>query len=158
MRLEVEFVPSRLRYSSFYKVFSREEWDRLRDETVEKNGGKCQICGETRGIMNFDAIWSYDDEKHIQKLEGFTLLCDMCHYTKNIGVARVLADSGLLDYNKLITHFCKANKCSRKEFEKSREKALKTWEKRSHYKWKRDLGKYQIWKKRPALTKALPHA
>ena len=28
--------------------------------------------------MNLHEIWEYNDEKHIQKLEGFILLCEMC--------------------------------------------------------------------------------
>jgi len=155
MRLEAEFIPMRLRYSSFYRIFNREEWSKLRDEISSKSSGRCQICGETEGIMNLDAAWSYDDEKHIQKLEGLVLLCEMCHYSKHLGIANTLADKGMLDYNKLIEHFCKVNNCSREEFEENKTNALETWEKRSQHKWKRDIEKCQIWKKNGELMKTI---
>ena len=104
--------------------------------------------------MILDATWNYDDEKHVQKFEGFILLCEMCHYIKHLGIAGTLADKGLLDYDKLIEHFCKVNNCSRDEFEESKAKAFEIWEKRSQYKWKRDLGKYQ-WKNKIAPGKLM---
>jgi len=152
MKLEIEFIPTTLRYSSFHRLFSREEWNKLRDEIIEKNGRRCQICGETKGIMNLDPIWSYDDEEHVQKLEGLILLCEMCHYIKHLSIVGTLADRGMLDYNRIIEHFCKVNNCSKEEFEESKAKAFEIWETRSMYKWKRDLVKYELRRKKAALT------
>ena len=148
MKLEIEFVPIKLRYSSFWRVFSKEEWDSLKNKIIEKNGRRCQICGDTEDNLTLDVVWNYDDDQHVQRFEEFILLCEMCHYTKHLGVAGTLADRGLLDYNKLIDHFCKVNNCSREEFEEHRAKAFKIWEERSMYKWKRDLRNYQLWKKK----------
>ena len=103
--------------------------------------------------MNLDPIWNYDNEEHVQKLEGFILLCQMCHYVKHLGIAGTLADRGMLDYNRIIEHFCKVNNCSKEEFEESKAKAFEIWERRSTYKWKRDLVKYELRKKKAALTK-----
>ena len=105
--------------------------------------------------MNLDPVWSYDDEKHVQKLEGFILLCETCHYTKHLDIAETLADRGMLDYEKLVEHFCKVNNCSREEFEESKAKAFETWERRSQYKWKRDFGKYGLKRKKAELTQTL---
>lgn len=103
--------------------------------------------------MTLDPIWNYDDEKHVQKLEGFIPLCQMCHYVKHLGIAGTLADRGMLDYNRIIEHFCKVNKCSKEEFEESKAKAFEIWETRSMYKWKRDLVKYELRKKKATPTK-----
>lgn len=92
--------------------------------------------------MNLHEIWKYDDFKHTQKLEGFILLCEMCHHVKHIGLAGILADEGRLDYNNVIRHFCKVNNCSEKEFEKHRKEAFEIWQNRSQQKWKQDFGKY----------------
>lgn len=148
MKLEIEFIPNQLRYSPFKRIFSREEWEKLKDDISRKNSGKCQICGEKKGIMSLDGLWSYNEEEHIQKLEGFIFLCEMCHYTKRLSRAENLAKIGSFDYNKLIEHYCKVNNTSRKEFEESRAKALEIFEKRSQYKWRRDLGKASTWKKK----------
>jgi hypothetical protein len=138
----VELVPSTVWESSLYRLMPREIWNRIRDDFIKENGRKCQICGETTGTMNLHEIWNYDDTKHIQKLEGFILLCKMCHHVKHIGLAGVLAEEGKLDYNEVIRHFCKVNNCSEKEFEKHREEAFEIWEKRSKFEWKQDFGEY----------------
>jgi len=93
--------------------------------------------------MNLHELWSYDDKKHIQKLEGFILLCAMCHHVKHIGLAGILASQGKLDYNKVVEHFCKVNRCTKRDFEKHEAKAFETWRKRSEYQWKQDFGKYK---------------
>jgi hypothetical protein len=138
----VELVPSTVWESSLYRLMPREIWNRIRDDFIEENGRKCQICGETTGTMNLHEIWNYDDTKHIQKLEGFILLCKMCHHVKHIGLAGILAEEGKLDYNEVIRHFCKVNNCSEEEFEKHREEAFEIWEKRSKFEWKQDFGGY----------------
>jgi len=93
--------------------------------------------------MSLHEIWNYDDVNHVQKLEGFILLCSMCHHVKHIGLAGILASQGKLDYNEVIRHFCKVNNCSEKEFEEHVDSAFKIWEKRSQYQWKQGFGKYE---------------
>jgi hypothetical protein len=97
--------------------------------------------------LTLDAVWNYDDDEHIQRLDSFILLCEMCHYTKHFGLVKMLVESSL-DYNELIDHFCKVNNCSREEFEENKSRAFEIWERRSTYKWKRDLGKYELRKNR----------
>ena len=93
--------------------------------------------------MNLHEIWKYDDAKYMQKLEGFVLLCKMCHHVKHIGLAGILASQGKLDYRKVIEHFCKVNHCTGKEFEEHKTEAFKIWERRSTHHWKQDFGKYK---------------
>jgi len=77
MILEIELVPSTVWYSSLYRLLPREVWDNIRNEIIKEYGRKCQICGETEGVMNLHEIWKYDDVKHIQKLKGsfFSVKC-----------------------------------------------------------------------------------
>jgi len=142
LKLTIELVPSTVWYSSLYRLLPREVWDRIRNEIIENNGRKCQVCGETEGTMNLHEIWEYDDVKHVQRLKGFILLCKKCHHIKHIGLARILANEGKLDYNEVIEHFCKVNDCTKKEFEKHKAKAFDVWSKRSEYEWKQDFGGY----------------
>ena len=93
--------------------------------------------------MNLHEIWNYDDKKHVQKLEGFILLCRMCHHVKHIGLAGILANQGKLGYDRVIEHFCKVNDCTKKEFEKHKAKAFEIWRERSEYEWNQDFGKYK---------------
>ncbi len=122
---------------------SREAWYNIREGIIKENGRRCQVCGETNGTINLHEIWNYDDVKHIQKLEGFILLCQMCHHVKHIGLAGILANEGKLDYNEVIKHFCKVNNCSEKEFENHVNRAFEIWRKRSEHQWKQDFGKYE---------------
>lgn len=143
MKLTVELVPSTVWFSSLYRLMSRETWNSIRDGIITENGRKCQICGETSGIMNLHEIWEYDDANYVQKLKGFVLLCKMCHHVKHIGLAGILADEGKLDYNDVIKHFCKVNSCSEKDFEKHVDRAFEIWRERSKHQWKQDFGKYK---------------
>jgi 5-methylcytosine-specific restriction endonuclease McrA len=143
LKLSIELVPSTVWESSVYKLMSREVWDSIRNDFIKENGRKCQVCGETSGTMNLHEIWNYDDKKHVQKLEGFILLCRMCHHVKHIGLAGILANQGKLDYDKVIEHFCKVNDCTKKEFEKHKAKAFEIWRERSEYEWNQDFGKYK---------------
>jgi hypothetical protein len=93
--------------------------------------------------MYLHEIWNYDDIKHVQKLEGLTLLCEMCNNIKHIGLAGILANEGKLDYDEMVRHFCKVNGCSEKEFAEHVDSAFKIWEKRSQYQWKQDFGRYK---------------
>lgn len=143
MKLEIELVPSTVWHSSLYRLLSRKVWNKIRIEIIRENGRKCQVCGETEGIMNLHELWRYDDGKHIQKLEGFILLCKMCHHVKHIGLAGILASQGKLDYEKVVEHFCKVNKCTKREFKEHEVKAFETWERRSKHQWKQDFGEYK---------------
>lgn len=142
MELEIELVPSTVWESSLYRLLPRIVWNNLRNKTIRESGRKCQICGEAKGVMNLHEIWSYDDRKHTQKLKGFILLCRMCHHVKHIGLAGILASQGKLEYDKVVEHFCKVNKCTQREFEEHRVKAFETWGKRSKHQWKQDFGNY----------------
>ena len=93
--------------------------------------------------MNLHELWRYDDGKHIQKLEGFILLCKMCHHVKHIGFAGILAGQGKLDYDKVIEHFCNVNECTREEFKEHEAKAFYTWRRQSKHQWTQDFGKYE---------------
>jgi hypothetical protein len=143
MKLTTELVPSTVWYSSLYRLLPREVWDRIRNEIITNHRRKCQICGETEGKMNLHEIWKYDDERHVQRLEGFILLCTVCHHVKHIGLAGILASEGKLDYNEVMEHFCKVNNCSEKEFEMHVDRAFEVWRKRSQHQWKQDFGKYK---------------
>lgn len=110
---------------------------------IEERGRKCQICGEHQGKMNLHEKWHYDDEKHVQQLEGFILLCEKCHLIKHIGFAKVLAGKGKLDYNQLKEHFCNVNKCSEMKFTEHVKEAFRIWEARSSHEWKQDFGEFE---------------
>ena len=143
MKLTVELVPKTVWRDSLAKLLPRNIWNNIRNDIIDKNGKKCQICGETEGIMSLHEIWNYDDVNHVQKLDGFILLCSMCHHVKHIGLAGILARQGKLNYNEVIKHFCKVNYCSVKEFVEHVDNAFRIWRERSQHSWRQDFGRYE---------------
>src|SRR5574341_61050 len=142
LKLTIELVPSTSWYNNLRKVVSQEEWDKIRKKSYKDAGYKCTTCG-AEGKLNCHEVWNYNDKTHIQKLEGFIALCDLCHHVKHIGLAGILAMKGQLDMEKIIKHFMKVNSCDRETFENHRKAAFKEWKERSTHDWQVDLGQYE---------------
>ncbi len=142
LKLSIELVPSTSWYNNLRKVVTKEEWNKIRRKSYKDAGHKCAICG-AKGKLNCHEVWSYNDETHVQKLEGFTALCDLCHHVKHIGLSGILAMKGELDMEEVIEHFMKVNSSDRKTFESHRNAAFKEWEERSTHDWQVDLGRYE---------------
>ena len=142
LKLTIELVPKTSWYNNMRKVLPKAEWDRLRKETYAEHGHKCGICG-AEGRLNCHEIWEYDDRNHSQRLVGFIALCDLCHHVKHIGLAGILASKGQLDYEKVVEHFMKVNRCGGGRFKKHKKRAFRQWAERSKYAWQVDLGEYE---------------
>ena len=142
LRLTIEVVPSTCWGSNLRKRLSQPAWDKLRHQVYAQYGNRCGIC-QAEGRLNCHEIWDYDDTQHIQKLQGFIALCDMCHHVKHIGLAESMAASGKLDFQQVINHFLKVNQCSREEYEAHAKDVWETWSIRSNeFDWTTDLGEY----------------
>ncbi len=141
LRLTIELVPSASWYNNMRKVLPPHEWDKVRKKSYEDYNHKCGICGAS-GRLNCHEIWEYDDWKHIQKLTGFIALCDLCHNVKHIGLAGILADKRMLDFEIIIRHFMSVNACGRNVFDEHREEAFKLWRNRSLHRWGVEFGGY----------------
>jgi hypothetical protein len=142
MKLNAELVPKTAWNQSLAKLLPRKVWTGIRESHIANNGEKCEICGQIEGIFNLHEIWNYDEINYVQKLDGFILLCKMCHHVKHIGLAGILANEGKLDYDKLVKHFCSVNGCSEEDFKNHVKDAFAVWRKRSQYPWKQDFGEY----------------
>ena len=70
------------------------------------------------------------------------LLCKMCHHVKHIGLAGILANQGKLDFNAVVSHYCKVNGCNTKDFQQHQKDAFTVWRQRSSHSWKQDFGEY----------------
>lgn len=121
---------------------SRSAWDKLRKEVYAQYKYHCGICQASNVRMNCHEIWLYDDSLHVQRLEGFICLCDMCHHCKHMGLAGVLAREGKLDLETVIEHFMRVNECSREEFEEHSNEAWDIWRARSQHEWTTEFGVY----------------
>jgi len=142
LKLTAELVPKTAWNKSLAKLLPRSVWNSIRANFIKENGRKCQICGETEGRMNLHEIWNYEDVNHTQKLDGFILLCSMCHHVKHIGFAGILSQEGKLDYDSVVRHFCKVNNCSLTESERHVKDTFAIWRERSKHRWKQDFGEF----------------
>ena len=152
LSLTIELVPQPCWYSNMRTNVSRATWDKLRKQIYALYHYRCAVCQVEHVPLHCHEIWHYDDTLHIQKLEGFVALCEMCHHCKHLGHASILAQQGRLDLNKVIEHFMRVNQCSRKEYEAYAQQAWDTWAQRNKYEWTTDLGAYAYMVKRPGSS------
>ena len=141
MKLTIELVPKQLWYANPRKAMGQKHWDTLRKQVYAQYGHRCGICGSDARLQCHER-WTYDDEKHVQTLTGFIALCEWCHHVKHIGLAGILAEEGKLDYERVITHFCTVNECSREDFTQHHKQAFAEWRERNTHTWTADWGAY----------------
>jgi 5-methylcytosine-specific restriction endonuclease McrA len=92
------------------------------------------------GQLDAHEKWSYDDEKHIQKLEDILSLCKDCHRVKHIGRAQAVGEGDLAE-----NWYMKVNSCSRHEFQEDLNNAANQWRERSMYRWALDISLIDGW-------------
>lgn len=138
MILNIEIVPRTTWHENVRSKIPKTQWDKIKKKTYADSDYKCGICG-TSGQLDCHEIWEYDDIKHIQILKGFMILCSKCHRVKHIGLASIKAKEGAIDYDDIVSHFCKVNKCSKTDFYDHKKKAFEKWEKRNLYRWEIDM-------------------
>ncbi len=133
-RLTVELVPRTCWFKNVRSEVSRDVWDRLRKETLEGAGHRCQVCGAV-GRLECHEVWEYDDERHVQRLAELVTLCYRCHEVKHIGLAGVRGRE-----ERAMEHLARVNGWSREDVEAYVEAVFETWHWRSRHEWTLDLG------------------
>jgi len=139
--LKIELVPETSWYKNLRNSVSREVWDKIRYQTYREAGYKCSICGHNKDTLYCHEVWEYDDDNYIQKLKGFEALCELCHRVHHIGLANIQLSK--VQYNDVIRHFRRVNKCSYEDFLLARDLAEDVWTERSMVDWTIDFGEYQ---------------
>ncbi len=89
MRLALELVPESCWHSNVRSHVRAATWDRISREVSAAHGFKCQICNGV-GVahaLECHELWHYDDDRHIQRLDGLMALCPACHMVKHMGRA-----------------------------------------------------------------------
>jgi len=139
MKLNIELVPKSSWGNNLRDEanLSKSSWDKLRKECYKKAGYVCEVCGGKGSTHPVECheIWSYDDQKNIQKLEGLIALCPLCHKAKHLG--RTLALK--VDVVSVMTHLSIVNGLSVEDMEKLVQNVFKVWSERSGKKWILDL-------------------
>lgn len=142
-RLTIEMVPQTSWYDNLRKRLPKADWDRLRKKVYAQYNYRCAIC-QTEGRLHCHELWLYDDEQHIQRLVGFVALCPLCHFVKHLGFATSMAEEGRLDFERVVRHFMRVNRCSRSDFEARRDEAFQQWHTRSQSPWQVNIDYYDL--------------
>ena len=133
MRLNFGLVPDGCWYTNLRSALPKEVWDRLRRAAYARAGGKCSVCGAA-GRLEAHEVWSYDDEKHIQKLETVIAVCPACHEVIHIGRTALLGNEG-----RAQAHFMQVNGCSQSEYHAALGEANRIHAERSRHEWVTDI-------------------
>lgn len=137
--LTIELVPSSSWMNNLRKLLTSASWDKLRKESYAKADHRCEICGG-QGVfgkghkVECHEIWSYDDHKGVQKLEGLISLCPICHRVKHFGFSAL---RGYKDQCK--EQLMRVNNWSLMEVNAHIQRAFDLYKKRSKREWVLDL-------------------
>ena len=133
LRLGFGLVPDGCWYTNLRSALPKEVWDRLRRAAYARAGGKCTICGAA-GRLEAHEVWSYDDAKHVQKLETVIAVCPACHEVIHIGRTSLLGNEG-----RAQAHFMQVNGCSQSEYHAALGEANRIHAERSRHEWVTDI-------------------
>lgn len=135
MKLRFELVPDSCWYSNLRSLLPRAQWDFIRQKTLARAGGKCEICGAPSKRLEAHEKWSYDEKKAVQKLENVVAVCPACHAVIHIGRTQLKGDERAAE-----EHFMKVNNCSYAEYRKALGEAVEIHRRRNAVpEWKLDI-------------------
>ena len=122
-------------YTNLRSALPKEVWDRIRRAAYARAGGRCCICGAA-GRLEAHEVWSYDDNKHIQKLEDVIAVCPACHEVIHIGRTSLMGRE-----KEAQAHFMKVNGATQSEYHAALDQANREHAERSRHEWVTDISK-----------------
>lgn len=134
--LTVELIPRTSWFTNVRSHVSAAEWERLKRIVSERAGRRCEICGGRgpRWPVECHEVFSYDDERRVQRLERLVALCPACHEVKHIGLAGVRGRRA-----EAVRHLARVNGWSNADAELYLEACFEQWHRRSNHEWTLDL-------------------
>lgn len=134
-KLRFGLVPDGCWYTNLRSALPKEVWDRIRRAAYARAGGRCCICGAA-GRLEAHEVWSYDDNKHIQKLEDVIAVCPACHEVIHIGRTSLMGRE-----KEAQAHFMKVNGATQSEYHAALDQANREHAERSRHEWVTDISK-----------------
>lgn len=134
-KLRFGLVPDGCWYTNLRSALPKEVWDRIRRAAYARAGGRCRICGAA-GRLEAHEVWSYDDNKHIQKLEDVIAVCPACHEVIHIGRTSLMGRE-----KEAQAHFMKVNGATQSEYHAALGQANREHAERSRHEWVTDISK-----------------
>ena len=136
LKLTIELVPSTSWTNNVRTIVSKKQWDYLKSQVSSKAYNVCEICGGVgpKHPVECHEIWSFDNKKLVQKLEGMIALCPDCHMVKHIGLAEINGKKA-----RALRHLMSVNKMTINKAEEYVTEAFKVWAERSKKTWTLDI-------------------
>ena len=141
MKLELHLIPQSSFYQNVRKLLGS-RWDTLSRQVRSERDFTCEICGtkpKSTKDVHLHELWSFDDDKKVQKLIGFQCVCVDCHNVHHWGLSQIRG----LNMNILMNHACKVNKCDSVTFKDYVYKSFADWQKRSQIQWTLDMSELE---------------
>lgn len=134
MKLEIELVPDGCWRQNLRSYLPPKLWDVVRKDAYARAGGRCAICGRA-GRLEAHERWSYDEERHIQKLETVIAVCGDCHAVIHYARTCLCGDGA-----RAKAHFCKVNECNAWDFSQAWRRANELQQRRNRIDdWQTDV-------------------
>lgn len=136
MKLTLDLVPQSCFFSNLRSELPKSDWDRLRKKQYKKADYRCEICGGqgTKHRVECHELWSYDEDRGVQVLEGLIALCPSCHEVKHMGLT---ATRGRRE--PALRQLMKVNGMSRQAGISYCVAEFSIWKQRSQRSWSLDL-------------------
>jgi len=149
LRLAIELIPRPLWGKNLRTALGKHRWYRIRDDVAPENKKDgCEICGcrPPQPLLGHEA-WEYEENRRtgIARLKGIKRICQDCSSIHHFGRTAKLAQSGVItpmEFERIIQHFLKVNKCTAEVFGSHFRDAQKVWHRRSNMKWIVDFGSF----------------
>jgi Domain of unknown function (DUF5710) len=134
--LSIELVPESCWYANLRSNLSPDVWEILKKRTSHKAGYVCEVCGGkgTNWPVECHEIWSYDDQLHIQKLQGLIALCPPCHEVKHMGYANTQGRGEIA-----MQHLATVNHWTTQRTNEYILNCFEIWQRRSLHPWTLDI-------------------
>jgi len=151
-KLAIDLLPKPVQNKTLLQKLSRnrslEEWTKLKQELLKREGNKCYICGKETIHLHMHEFWHFDDSTRTMKLRGVHHLCDLCQKVKRSDFwfftpyGKEQLKQLEINHIDIIKHYCNVNNCSIEEFTKNWNQAIQIWEERNKKEWTQDFGPY----------------
>jgi hypothetical protein len=114
LKLRIEPIPNFTWGISLANKLPKEEWDELRQKAYKDSNWTCEICGASGVTLHCHERWEFDDKRKIQRLVRLECCCELCHDVHHYGRSKQIKSVSYLI--KLVEHWCKVNKKTKKDF------------------------------------------
>lgn len=128
----VDLIPETSWCASLANLLTSSAWNRVRSGPLLRAGG-CEDCG-SRDKIECHEIWTYDEDRGVQRLQALRAVCADCHETYHLGLASVRGR-----YSLALGRLMLINRLDRLELREFEDEIFDKFNRRSEIDWTLDL-------------------